>query len=126
MSAEEIITLTQEFPVLYKVDQPDGTFELKPSTINDRVDVLCADDARWSAEDKGREWRVYAQCKKAEPASGEGTPPSYGFETLSFEWIYYPSSRHVMPVSQASHDAQYAFPQPSTIPTITPLPTLTP
>lgn len=126
MSGDEIITLVQEFPVLYKVDKPDGTFELKPSTISGRVDVLCADEARWSAEDKGREWRVYAECKKAESASGDATPPPYGFETLSFEWIFYPSSRQVMPVSQAAHDAQYAFPQPSTIPTIAPLPTLTP
>jgi len=126
LSADEVITLTQELSVLYKVDKPDGTFELKPSTINERVDVLCADDASWSAEDKGREWRVYAQCKAAEPASGGETPPSYGFKTLGFEWIYYPSSRQVMPVSQASHDAQYPFPQPSVIPSITPLPTLTP
>jgi hypothetical protein len=126
MSAEEIITLVQEFPVLYKVDKPDGTFELKPSTINGRVDVLCTDDASWSAEDKQREWRVYAECKRQESATSEGTPPPYGFETLDFEWIFYPNSRHVMPVSQASHDAQYAFPQPSTIPTIAPLPTLTP
>ena len=126
MSAEEIITLTQEFPVLYKVDNPDGTFELKPSTINSRMDVLCADDPRWSAEDKGREWRVYAECKKAESASGDATPPPYGFESLDFEWIFYPQGRQVMPVSQASHDAQYAFPQPSTVPTLAPLPTSTP
>ncbi len=126
MSGEEIITLVQEFPVLYKVDKPDGTFELKPSTINGRVDVLCADDARWSAEDKGREWRVYAECRKQETDPGDATPPPYGFETLDFEWIFYPDFRQVMPLSQASHDAQYPFPQPSTIPTITPLPTLTP
>ena len=122
LSADEIITLTEEFPVLYKVDKPDGTFELKPSTINDRVDVLCADDATWSAADKGREWRVYAECKAAEPASDGGTPPPYGFKTLSFEWIFYPNTRQVMPVSQASHDAQYPFPQPSVIPSITPIP----
>ena len=126
LSADEVITLTQELSVLYKVDKPDGSFELIPSTINDRVDVLCADDARWSAKDKGREWRVYAQCKRAEPTSGDGTPPSYGFETLSFEWIFYSSSRQIMPLSQASHDAQYPFAQPSAIPTITALPTPTP
>ena len=126
MSAEEIITLTQEFPVLYKVDKPDGTFELKPSTISGRMEVLCADDPRWSAEDKGREWRVYAECNKAESASGDATPPPYGFESLDFEWIFYPQGRQVMPVSQASHDAQYAFPQPSTVPTLAPLPTSTP
>jgi len=126
MSADEIITLTQELPVLYKVDKPDGTFELKPSTMNARVDVLCADDPRWSAEDKGREWRVYAECKKDESASGGATPPPYGFESLDFEWIFYPEFRQVMPLSQAAHDAQYAFPQPSTIPTLAPLPTSTP
>ena len=126
MSAEEIITLVQEFPVVYKVDRPDGTFELKPSTIDARVDVLCADDARWSAEDKGREWRVYAECKKEESASDDGTPPPYGFQGLDFEWIFYPEARQVMPLSQAAHDAQYAFPQPSSIPTLAPLPTSTP
>jgi len=126
LSADEVITLTRELAVLYKVDKPDGSYELKPTTNNDRVDVLCADDARWSAKDKGREWRVYAQCKRAEPTSGDGTPPSYGFETLSFEWIFYSSSRQIMPLSQASHDAQYPFAQPSAIPTITALPTPTP
>ena len=126
MSADEIITLTQELPVLYKVDKPDGTFELKPSTMNARVDVLCADDPNWSAEDKGREWRVYAECKKDESASGGATPPPYGFESLDFEWIFYPEARQVMPLSQAAHDAQYAFPQPSTMPTLAPLPTSTP
>jgi hypothetical protein len=124
MSTDEIITLTQELPVLYQVNRPDGAFELKPSTINTRVDVLCADDPRWSAEDKGREWRVYAECKKDQSASGGATPPPYGFETLSFEWIFYPDSREVLPVSQAAHDAQYAYPQPSTIPPI-PIPTPT-
>jgi len=126
MSAEEIITLVQEFPVMYKVDKPDGTWELKPSTINARVDVLCADDPRWSAADKGREWRIYAKCAKDESGSGDATPPPYGFESLSFEWIFYTEGRQVMPLSQASHDAQYPFPQPSALPTLAPLPTSTP
>ena len=126
MSADEIITLTQELPVLYKIDKPDGTFELKPSTMNARVDILCADEPSWSAADKGREWRVYAECKKEESASGDATPPPYGFDSLDFEWIFYPELRQVMPLSQAAHDAQYAFPQPSAMPTLAPLPTSTP
>ena len=126
VSADDVITLTQELPVLYKVDKPDGTFELKPSTMNARVDLLCADEPRWSAEDKGREWRVYAVCNKDESTSGDATPPPYGFETLNFEWIFYPELRQVMPLSQAAHDAQYAFPQPTAMPTLAPLPTSTP
>lgn len=126
LSADEIITLTKEFTVLYKVDSPDGTFTLNPSTMEARVDLLCADEPRWSAQEQEREWRVYAECIKEETASGGATPPPYGFEPLSFVWLFYPDTRQVMPVSQAAHDAEYPFPQPTTIPTIGPLPTLTP
>ena len=116
MSAEEIITLTQEFPVLYKVDNPDGTFELKPSTINSRMDVLCADEPKWSARQSDDTWQVMAECKKEE----SGTLPPFGYQLLRFEWLFYPDSREVWPISQAAHDAQYPFPQPSPFPLVTP------
>ena len=116
LSASEVITATEELPVEYKVDRPDGTYELKPSTMSERVDVLCADEPVWSAQEGQGEWRVMADCKKEEP----GTPPAFGFELLHFEWIYYTDLRRVMPVSQAAHDAQYPYPQPSPFPIGTP------
>lgn len=116
-NADEIIALTQDFGVMYKVDNPDGTFRLEPSTLAERVDVLCADDPKWSANQTGSEWRVAAECKEEEE---EGTPVPSGFELLRFEWIYYTNLRRVMPVSDAAHDAQYPFPQPSPIPFGTP------
>jgi hypothetical protein len=126
VSADEAIALTQDFAVLYKVDNPDGTHRLEQSTIVERVDVLCADEPRWSAEEGEGEWRVAAECKKEEA----GTPIPYGFELLRFEWIYYTDLRRVMPVSQAAHDAQYPYPQPSPFPVGTPFsippPTVTP
>lgn len=121
LSVDQVITLTQEFPTLYRVDNPDGTFQLKPSTINARVDVFCADDPKWSAREGEKEWRVFAECKKDESASGDATPPPYGFESLSFVWLFYPDSRQVMPVSGAAHEAQYPYPQPSPFPAVTPI-----
>ena len=122
LTADEIITLTKELPVLYREPNPDGTFQVKPSTMAARVDVLCADDPQWSTEEGTREWRVYAECRKDESASGDATPPPYGYERLSFVWLFYPDTRQVMPVSPAAHDAQYAVVQPSTIPAISPIP----
>ena len=120
--ASQVITLTKEFSVLYKADTPDGSLQLKPSTIGDRVDVLCADEASWSARERQTFWRVLAECKKDESASGDATPVPYGFETLNFEWLFYPDTQRVMPVSEAAHDAQYSSPQPTTFPA----PALTP
>jgi hypothetical protein len=126
LSADEVIKTTQELPVLYKVDHPDGTYELQQSTMSDRMDVLCRDEPVWSAQEREKEWRVVAECKKEE----SGTAPAFGFELLHFEWIYYTDLRRVMPVSQAAHDAQYPYPQPSPFPIGTPFsippPTVTP
>ena len=116
LSEVQVITATQELPVQYRADKPDGTYELKSSTMSGRVDVLCADEPRWSAQEGESEWRVVAECKKEEV----GTPPAFGFELLHFEWIYYTDLRRVMPVSQEAHDAQYPYPQPSPFPIGTP------
>jgi hypothetical protein len=124
-SSDDIINMTKELNVLYRETHPDGTFDVKPSTIEARVNDLCADDPQWSTEEGITEWRVLADCRKAETATGDATPPAYGYEELNFVWVVYPSARQVMPISPPAHDAQYAVVQPSTIPTLTPFPTPT-
>ena len=116
LSADQVITATQEEQVLALVKRPDGATETVLVALNSRVDDLCADDAEWSASQTDSVWRVVAECKKEET----GTPAAFGFELLRFEWLYYSDLRQVMPVSQAAHDAQYPYPQPSPFPVGTP------
>jgi hypothetical protein len=102
MDSDEIVAFVQEYQVVKRVEEDDGSWHLILVPLASRVEEYCSDSPRWSTSEGPIRWQVFAECTKEQSVPVDGP--------LRFEWLFHPDAQSVWPLNRAAHVAQYQYP----------------